>query len=72
MRAFLEKKLERAFEAFQKQILKNLSQPASERYTNFVKNYPSIEKSVKNYHIASYLGITVRSLSNIRKETAYS
>tara|TARA_R110002051_G_scaffold75877_2_gene138207 strand:- start:43585 stop:44160 length:576 start_codon:yes stop_codon:yes gene_type:complete len=61
-------KLEHAFASFQKRILANLSQTAKERYRNFVKNYPNIEKKVKNYHIASYLGITTESLSRIRKE----
>jgi CRP-like cAMP-binding protein len=65
---FFRKKLERAFAAFQKRILSNLSQTATERYLNFIKTYPNIEKSIKNYHIASYLGITTESLSRIRKE----
>jgi len=65
---FFRIKLERAFAAFQKRILSNLSQTATERYLNFIKAYPNIEKSVKNYHIASYLGITTESLSRIRKE----
>ncbi|MCD2260017.1 Crp/Fnr family transcriptional regulator [Psychroserpens luteolus] len=66
--SFFRKKLERAFAAFQKRILSNLSQTAAERYTSFINTYPNIEKSVKNYHIASYLGITTESLSRIRKE----
>lgn len=66
--SFFRKKLERAFAAFQKRILSNLSQTAKERYLNFIQTYPNIEKSVKNYHIASYLGITTESLSRIRKE----
>ena len=66
--SFFRKKLERAFAAFQKRILSNLSQNATERYLNFIETYPNIEKSVKNYHIASYLGITTESLSRIRKE----
>lgn len=65
---FFRKKLERAFAAFQKRILSNLSQTATERYLDFIKKYPNIEKSIKNYHIASYLGITTESLSRIRKE----
>ena len=66
--SFFRKKLERAFAAFQKRILSNLSQTATERYLSFIKKYPNIERSVKNYHIASYLGITTESLSRIRKE----
>ena len=65
---FFRLKLEKAFASFQKRILSNLSLNASERYLNFIKTYPNIEKSIKNYHIASYLGITTESLSRIRKE----
>ncbi|AXG70564.1 transcriptional activator protein Anr [Kordia sp. SMS9] len=65
---FIRKKLERAFVHFQKRILSNLSQTAKERYLNFTHEYPNIEQHVKNYHIASYLGITTESLSRIRKE----
>lgn len=66
--SFIRKKLERAFVHFQKRILANLSQSAKERYLNFTQDYPNIEQYVKNYHIASYLGITTESLSRIRKE----
>lgn len=70
--SFFRKKLERALASFQKRILANISQSAKERYINFIKAYPNIEKSVKNYHIASYLGITTQSLSRIRKELSHS
>lgn len=60
--------LEAAFAAFQRRILENLMLPAKERYLAFVRGYPNIEQSVKNYHIASYLGITTESLSRIRRE----
>jgi CRP-like cAMP-binding protein len=65
---FFRIKLEKAFASFQKRILANLSQTAKERYLSFIKSYPNIEKNIKNYHIASYLGITTESLSRIRKE----
>lgn len=65
---FFRKKMERAFSSFQKRILANLAQSAKERYVTFIQKYPTIEQSVKNYHIASYLGITTESLSRIRKE----
>ncbi len=67
---FFRKKMEKSFASFQKRILGNLSQSAKERYINFVNSYPNIEQHVKNYHIASYLGITTESLSRIRKELA--
>ncbi|MBA6156835.1 Crp/Fnr family transcriptional regulator [Tenacibaculum sp. S7007] len=64
------KNLESAFAAFQRRILENLTFSAKQRYLNFIKTYPNIEQNVKNYHIASYLGITNESLSRIRKEIA--
>ncbi len=68
LETFFRKKMEKAFTAFQKRILFSLSLSAKERYTSFISTYPNIEQSVKNYHIASYLGITTESLSRIRKE----
>ncbi len=66
--SFFRKKLERAFAAFQKRILSNLSQSATQRCISFINKYPNIEQLIKNYHIASYLGITTESLSRIRKD----
>lgn len=70
LETFFRKKMERAFTSFQKRILASLSQSAKERYISFITTYPNIEQSVKNFHIASYLGITTESLSRIRKEIA--
>lgn len=67
---FFRIKLEKSFATFQKRILANLSLSATERYTNFMETYPNVVKKIKNYHIASYLGITTESLSRIRKELA--
>ncbi len=39
---------------------------AQERYVQFLKDYPGLERRVSQYHIASYLGITPESLSRIR------
>ncbi|APY09594.1 cyclic nucleotide-binding protein [Winogradskyella sp. J14-2] len=65
---FFREKLEKAFAAFQKRILAGISKSAKERYIDFMVTYPKIEKYLKNYHIASFLGITTESLSRIRKE----
>jgi CRP-like cAMP-binding protein len=62
--------MEMAFAGFQKRIIGNLSQSTKEKYTSFISTYPNIEQSVKNYHIASYLGVTTETLSRIRKEIA--
>ena len=66
--AFNRIKLEKAYANLQKRVLKNLSQTAKDRYISFINTYPNIEQIVKNYHIASYLGIATESLSRIRKE----
>ncbi len=42
-----------------------LTQNATERYINFKRQYPLLERRVKLAHIASYLGITPESLSRI-------
>ncbi|CUU49293.1 Crp/Fnr family transcriptional regulator [Clostridium beijerinckii] len=38
-----------------------------ERYKQFLNAYPGLEKRIKQYHIASYLGMTPVSLSRLRK-----
>jgi|TARA_B110000091_G_scaffold157759_1_gene168111 CRP-like cAMP-binding protein len=68
LETFFRKKMEGAFSSFQKRILGSLYQSAKERYTSFIHTYPNIEQSIKNYHVASYLGVTTESLSRIRKE----
>lgn len=68
---FFRKKMERFFASFQKRILSDLALPAKEKYQRFMETYPQIEQSIKNYHLASYLGITTESLSRIRKELAH-
>lgn len=69
---FFRIKLERAFAAFQKRLLAGISQTAKQRYLHFIADYPDTEKYLKNYHIASYLGITTESLSRIRRELSSS
>jgi CRP-like cAMP-binding protein len=44
-----------------------LLEDAAQRYSNFKKQFPDLERSVKLYHIASFLGITPESLSRLRK-----
>ncbi|RCS25951.1 Crp/Fnr family transcriptional regulator [Polaribacter sp. WD7] len=68
--SFFRIKLEKAFANFQKRILEHLTLSAKDRYIKFITNYPDIEQQVKNYHIASYLGITNESLSRIRKSNS--
>jgi len=44
------------------------TQNASERYVQFLKDYPELEQQVSQRLIASYLGITPTQLSRIRRE----
>ena len=53
-----------------KRILNQLQLTVPERYDLFLEQYPDIEQHTRNYHIASYLGITQESLSRIRVEKA--
>jgi len=68
VQSFIIRKLEGAYAAFQKRIILSLSQSAKARYLIFLDTHSDLEKKLKNYHIASYLGITTESLSRIRKE----
>ena len=58
--------LERLFVSLQKRILNQLQLSAAERHERFLEEYPNVEQHTRNYHIASYLGITQESLSRIR------
>jgi CRP-like cAMP-binding protein len=62
--------LERHVVSLHKRILNQLQLSAPERYDLFLNQYPDIEQYTRNYHIASYLGITQESLSRIRVEKA--
>ena len=62
--------LERHVVSLHKRILNQLQLTASERYDLFLIQYPNIEQYTRNYHIASYLGITQESLSRVRVEKA--
>jgi CRP-like cAMP-binding protein len=65
---FQRHSLERHVVSLHKRILNQLQLTASERYDLFLEQYPKIDKYTRNYHIASYLGITQESLSRIRVE----
>lgn len=43
---------------------------AATRYQKFLQEYPNLENRIKQYHIASYLGISPVSLSRIRAKFA--
>lgn len=59
--------IQNAYIREQLRIIENLSQPAEERYQNFIQKYPQVVQRVPLKQIASYLGITPEFLSVIRK-----
>ncbi|MEQ8241353.1 MAG: Crp/Fnr family transcriptional regulator [Cyclobacteriaceae bacterium] len=54
----------------QKRILMQMSAPAIDRYTYFIKTYPELAHRIPQHMIASYLGITPQALSTIRSDYA--
>lgn len=64
--SYQRQNLERHVVNLQMRILNQLQLSAAERYDLFLKQYPDIERQVRNFHVASFLGITQESLSRIR------
>lgn len=56
------------FELYERRITSHLYKTAEERYLDFRKRYPGLEKRIAQKHIASYIGITPAFLSMMRKE----
>lgn len=53
--------------SLQERISSILFQKAEQRYEQLLKTYPTITQRVSLTHIASYLGITLETLSRIRR-----
>ena len=64
----LIKMLEKAFSIKEMRERELLLLDAKQRYKNFQRDFPEIERSIKQHLIASYLGISPVSLSRIRKK----
>jgi CRP-like cAMP-binding protein len=60
--------IQNAFISFQQRIVSTISNPAEERYLEFINKYPFFEQRLPQIHIASFLGITPEFLSKIRKK----
>lgn len=59
--------VQRNLSAIQNRLVKTISKPATERYLEFIKTYPSLPVRVPQYYIASYLGVSPEFVSTIRK-----
>ena len=62
--------LQRSHATMQERFVSILTQPAEERYLDFLNKYPGIMNRVAQHHIASYLGMTPEFLSKVRKRVA--
>jgi CRP-like cAMP-binding protein len=60
--------IQNAFIASTNRVASSLVKSATDRYQEFIIQYPQIEQRVPNHQIASYLGITPQSLSRIRSQ----
>lgn len=63
--------LEKVVQFKENRIREFLQDDAKQRYLNFKKKYPTLENRIKQYQVASYVGISPISLSRIRKEMGY-
>ena len=59
--------LERGLASTHQKHINSYTMSTKAKYEHFIASYPQFAQRVKNYHIASYLGITPESLSRIRK-----
>lgn len=64
--------MESVFAEHQKQLSNYLTESPEQRYIRLVQTKPGIVQRVKQYQIASYLGIKPESLSRIRKRMMQS
>jgi len=65
MEYFFRKKYTTGNMALQKRVLALLSNNASERYKQWLNQYPSLHKRISKTLIASYLGVTRETLSRL-------
>lgn len=59
--------VQRNLTSIQNRLVKAISIPATDRYLDFLKVYPSVPLRVPQYFIASYLGVSPEFVSTIRK-----
>ncbi|NML23574.1 Crp/Fnr family transcriptional regulator [Pseudoflavitalea sp. G-6-1-2] len=58
---------EAEFITMEKRVISLLKEPAEKRYKRLLENHPEYVQQIPLNHLASYLGITQRHLSRLRK-----
>jgi len=66
LKAYFEKLMLSSGSIFRQRILSDISSTAEERYEGFIKKYPNIYSRVPLHMVASYLGVTRKTLTRIR------
>lgn len=68
---FLKVVAEQQYVELEKRIFQLQKNNAAQRYSNLIKNQPEYIQKIPLQYLASYLGITQRHLSRIRKEISF-
>ncbi len=66
LKTYFDKLMTSSGSLFRQRILSNISSTAEEKYEDFVKNYPEISARAPLHMVASYLGVTRKTLTRIR------
>ncbi len=59
--------VQRHLSSYQERLFGNIALSAEERYDEFLKKYPALPQRIPQHYIASYLGISPKFLSRLRK-----
>ena len=51
----------------QRRLIGSMRKSAAQRYLEFRKVYPGLDRRIPQYHIAAYLGISPEFLSKLRR-----
>lgn len=62
--------MQRSLAVTQDRLFNTISKTATEKYLEFLEQYPTISQRVTQHYIASYLGISAEFLSKIRTKIA--
>lgn len=63
--------MQRNLAVTQDRLFATVSKSATEKYLEFLENYPGLPQRVPQHYIASYLGISPEFLSKVRKRLAH-
>ena len=62
--------MQRNLAVTQERLFNTISKTATEKYVEFIEQYPTLSQRVAQHYIASYLGISAEFLSKIRTKIA--